>query len=200
MSINGAAVGIQVQQSTNGANHRQQSSWLAQFQADLEAKALGPVPGGKTTTVPVGQAKGPAVVVISAPLQGIDQAGFEKVAQRWPVVGWPVTEQEADAGLRVLAVSLASQGTGGQSQCAGKTVIEAAHAAEARGQGDFSNRQPGLLKQALREQHLLIEAVLLRAGADVLLKQPAEVTAADAEPVGEVSHAARQQGAIINQP
>ena len=107
-----------------------------------------------------------------------------------PVVGRPVGQAQRHAVARrvvdaALLARLAAQRAGRPAEQVAEDLVEAAHAAEARGQRHFGHRQARVVQQLLGEQHAPRLRDGDRRGAEMLLEQPPQLAAADAQPLGQ---------------
>ena len=78
--------------------------------------------------------------------------------------------------------------------------IESSDAAEAGAKCNFRQRQVRLVNEPLGPLHAHGPGNLNRARSNVLLKQSAQMTGADAKPCGKVLHAALINRALMDQP
>jgi hypothetical protein len=80
---------------------------------------------------------------------------------------------------------LAPERAGRAAKQVAENLVEAAHAAEARGQRHLGHRQAGVVQQLLGEQHAPRLGDGDGRGAEMVLEQPPELAATDAQPLGQ---------------
>ena len=105
-----------------------------------------------------------------------------------PVVGRPIGQAQRHAiARRIVGAALlrGAERAGRPAEQLAEGLVEAAHAAEARGQRHLGHRQARVVHQLLGEQHAPRLGDGDRRGAEMLLEQPPQLAAADAQPLGQ---------------
>ena len=104
-----------------------------------------------------------------------------------PVVGRPIGQSQRHAiARRIVGAALCgAERAGRTAEQVAESLVEAAHAAEARGQRHFGHRQARVVQQLLGEQHAPRLGDGDRRGAEMVLEQPPQLATADAQPLGQ---------------
>src|SRR5262245_3690765 len=132
-----------------------------------------------------------------------DRTGCKKIADLWPVVGWPKRQSQHDLTrtLRRQAAApspaqLTRRSAIGPPDC----VVETPQAPEAGRQRDVRDTQVGLVQELLRE----MQPARLRQrdwrGAEVAHEQAVKMPRSDAEPARQLADGRFVQEAVLDQP